>query len=226
MWERFGRFVRFAFTPTKGAWNLIAGLGVSFIGILAWTYHNPIPGAILGLSGIIVLLAVAGYRLEARLDRERGFRVTASRTVIDVKSIVASNPDSAPPELSPAERFSLYVPLSVMAVNRGPAAISITLNLRARWKDGTMAQTVPLDSATGLRTWVQVRVLPGSDTSLTFPLNVAPETSQAGWVGFIIMPLPSERGIEDLDALTLSVTEHISGAEDSFDLPGELEMRP
>jgi hypothetical protein len=90
MFERLIRFVRFAFTPTKGAWNLITGLGVSGLGILAWGYRNPITGAILVLSGIIVLLAVAGYRLQARLDRERGFRVTASYSVMDIKAICES----------------------------------------------------------------------------------------------------------------------------------------
>jgi hypothetical protein len=224
MWERSKRFVRLAFTPTRGAWNLITGLGVSGIGVLAWAYHNPIAGAILGLSGIIVLLAVAGYRLEARLDREHGFRVTASQTVIDVKAMLDSNPASAPAGLSPSERFSLYVALWVMAVNRGPAAISLTLGLQARWKDGSVAPTMSLESGTTLRSWVKVQ--PGSETALTFPLNIAPQTSQGGWVGYIIMPKPSQQGLQHLDALTLTVTDHISGAEHSFDLPGEWEQRP
>lgn len=65
----FGAFIRLAFQPAKGAWNLIAGAGLGGTGALLWLYHHALVGGLLILGAIVLLLSVAGYRQQRTIEQ-------------------------------------------------------------------------------------------------------------------------------------------------------------
>jgi hypothetical protein len=78
MAKRIGRFLRLVFEPANWAWNLI-GAGVSgAVGVAAWIRDRPQLGAALVLAGLVLLLLVAGVRLQGRLDS-----LSSKRGIID-----------------------------------------------------------------------------------------------------------------------------------------------
>jgi hypothetical protein len=61
-------FLKLAFTPAKGAWNLIAAGGIGVAALWQWSESHPLLAGFLGLLGFSLLFAVGGARLQHRLD--------------------------------------------------------------------------------------------------------------------------------------------------------------
>jgi hypothetical protein len=59
-----GAFLRFSLQPAKGAWNLIGGGVGTIASIWLWVSHHPLAAGLVALSTAVVLLSVAGYRLQ------------------------------------------------------------------------------------------------------------------------------------------------------------------
>lgn len=69
-------FLGLVFRPLKGVWNVIGvGLPGAAVAVL-WTFHHPALAWWLALVTLLVLLVIAGYRLQKRLlakEADQGF---------------------------------------------------------------------------------------------------------------------------------------------------------
>jgi hypothetical protein len=185
----------------------------------------------LTVAAISLYIATAGAYLRARRARDElahrappNFRISVTGPIMDVGELLQNS--ATPPDLDVVEAGSLYMPLSIFVTNRGPVTISLTLRVKAQWKDGEAAFCHPLGSKSKLGEWIRAGT-GGEETPVRFPLNVPPHTSAAGWVGYIILPMEQYPGrIADVGHRHVTVTEHISGASQSFEIEGEWDARP
>lgn len=61
------RFLRLALEPAKWAWNLIGAGAAGIVGVASFLNHHAF-GIVMVLAGVMLLLLVAGVRLQGRLD--------------------------------------------------------------------------------------------------------------------------------------------------------------
>ena len=171
---------------------------------------------------LLSYLRVKGDRDELLRRPPPDFRVHLGLARTDVKAM--GNP-SLTANLDSLEAVSFYLSVRVFAVNRGANSIALTIGLDATWKNGKRAFCAPVSASSLLRRWDYSEA--GAESPpLAWPLNLGPHASEAGSLGFMVLPEGANTGLDDLGDVTATITEHISGEVRAIEPPGEWDTRP
>jgi len=156
--------------------------------------------AILGLVGILATMIALVVRT-SRFD-----------LVIHIPSFARCLTTVVPPEFITAAEWNgmfVYVPKATIT-NAGGLPVSLSIRGVLRWKDGAVTTQAPYKES-GLDRWLAT----GSPYAppFTFPLNLPPDTSLSGSIGFLVSSmLWTQHGddVEGLDEVSVEVRDVLS----------------